>query len=80
MDTQELVKTFVTAIGTQNWNLCFFRFCEVLDIDPGEDDSSQRQYAFEKFQEFNKLNSALNKLGTDFIIALIDDYLSNKNS
>ncbi|MEB3282336.1 MAG: hypothetical protein VKK42_25795 [Lyngbya sp.] len=80
MDTQELVKTFVTAIGTQHWNLCFFRFCEVIGIDPGEDDSGQRLYAFEKFQEFGKLNSALSGLGTDFIVALIDDYISNKNS
>ncbi|ERT08675.1 hypothetical protein M595_1220 [Lyngbya aestuarii BL J] len=72
--SEQLVKYFCTAISTQHWNLNFFRFCEVVGIEPGEEDSGQRLYAFEKFKQFSEATSALNTLGTDFLKALVEDY------
>ena len=76
---EKVVKDFCTAISTQNWNLNFIQFCEVLEIDPGEEGSLPRQYAYEKFVAMGKLTLALTNLGTDYIVALVEDYFSKKS-
>ena len=76
--SEQLVKLFCTAISTQHWNLNFFRFCEVVGIEPGEEDSGQRLYAVEKLEKFSQANSALNSLGTDFIELIVADYYNKK--
>ena len=72
METSE----FVTTINSLQWNLNFHKFCEILDINPGDDNNYQYSYAIEKFNALAEVTKSMNKLGNDNIEKLIEYYRS----
>ncbi|EAW33377.1 hypothetical protein [Lyngbya sp. PCC 8106] len=73
METSELV----TIINTLQWNLHFHKFCEILNINP--DNDNNYEYAIEKVNELSNLSSSLTERGLEnleqmkvFLILAID--------
>lgn len=67
---------FVTIINSLHWNLDFYQFCEVLEIEVGEENSYTYNYAVEKFNAFSEVTKSMTKLGNDNIEKLIEYYRS----
>ncbi|EAW35131.1 hypothetical protein [Lyngbya sp. PCC 8106] len=76
METYE----FVTIINSLQWNLDFYQFCELLEIEVGEENSGTYNYAVQKFNAFSEVTKSMNKLGNDNIEKLIEYYHTNNQN
>ncbi|MEH1808285.1 hypothetical protein [Nostoc sp.] len=64
-ESRQIAEKFASAIGEFNWKADYFKFCELLELDPGE-------YADEQYRYFQQLAESLTKFNTESLSKMIN--------
>ncbi|MCC5618293.1 hypothetical protein LC605_25050 [Nostoc sp. CHAB 5836] len=64
-ESQDLAERFATAIGEFNWQTDYFKFCELLELEPGD-------YADEQYRYFQQLAESLTRFNAESLAKMID--------
>lgn len=74
MNTIEF-KTLQTAVSNLYWNLNFFQFChEILKVDRPDEQLETDCYCLEKWELWQKFNTALNTFDDEILSRIITTY------
>ncbi|MGF2037285.1 MAG: hypothetical protein RMZ43_018520 [Nostoc sp. CmiVER01] len=63
--SREIAEKFANAIGELNWTIDYFRFCELLELEPGE-------YANDQYRYFQQLAESLTRFNAESLAKMID--------
>lgn len=64
-ESRQLAERFASAIGEFNWQTNYFKFCELLELEPGE-------YADEQYRHFQQLAESLTRFNAESLAKMID--------
>ncbi|MEH2151730.1 hypothetical protein [Nostoc sp.] len=65
IESRQIAEKFASAIGEFNWKIDYFKFCELLELEPGE-------YADEQYRYFQQLAESLTRFNVDCLAKMID--------
>ena len=65
IESRQIAEKFASAIGEFNWKIDYFKFCELLELEPGE-------YADEQYRYFQQLAESLTRFNVESLAKMID--------
>lgn len=73
-------KAIQQAVANLNWNLNFYTFCrEILQVDFSNESLERDAYCLEKWEKWQKFNSALHFFDDETIKRILDTYRHSSN-
>lgn len=63
--SRQIAEKFASAIGEFNWKVDYFKFCQLLELEPGE-------YADEQYRYFQQLAESLTRFNAESLAKMID--------
>jgi hypothetical protein len=63
--SKEIAERFATAIGEFNWQVDYFKFCELLELEPGD-------FADDQYRYFQQLAESLTRFNAESLAKMID--------
>lgn len=54
IESRQIAEKFASAIGENKWKIDYFKFCELLELEPGD-------YADEQYRYFQQLAESLTR-------------------
>ncbi|YAF99040.1 MAG: hypothetical protein AB3A66_29025 (plasmid) [Nodularia sp. CChRGM 3473] len=64
-ESRDLAEKFATAIAEFNWQIDYLKFCELLELEPGD-------YADQQYRYFQELAEALTRFNVESLAKMID--------
>ncbi|MBG1270825.1 hypothetical protein [Nostoc sp. WHI] len=64
-ESQQLAERFASCIGEFHWRVDYLKFCELLELEPGD-------YADEQYRYFQQLAEALTRFNAESLAKMID--------
>ncbi|NDJ26172.1 hypothetical protein GS682_32300 [Nostoc sp. B(2019)] len=64
-ESRDLAQRFATAIGEFNWQTDYLKFCELLELEPGD-------YADQQYSYFQQLAESLTRFNAESLAKMID--------
>jgi hypothetical protein len=65
LSSRDLAQRFAHAIAEFNWRTDYLKFCELLELEPGD-------YAYEQYQYFQQLAESLTRFNAETLAKMID--------
>lgn len=65
IESRQIAEKFASAIGEFNWKIDYFKFCELLELEPGD-------YADEQYRYFQQLAESLTRFNVESLAKMID--------
>ncbi|WP_193199640.1 hypothetical protein [Nostoc sp. MG11] len=64
-ESRDLAQRFATAIEEFNWQTDYFKFCQLLELEPSD-------YAYEQYSYFQQLAESLTRFNAESLAKMID--------
>ncbi|MBN3869558.1 hypothetical protein [Nostoc sp. JL33] len=65
IQSRQMAEKFANGIAEFNWKVDYFKFCELLELEPGE-------YADEQYRYFQQLAESLTRFNAESLAKMID--------
>ncbi|MEH1921733.1 hypothetical protein [Nostoc sp.] len=69
IESRQIAKEFTNGIAEYNWKVDYFKFCQLLELEPG-------QYSDDQYRYFQQLAESLTRFNTESLAKMIDAGIS----